>query len=420
MALNLILWVSTLAAWAQDYSFPTSAADHGHFYPTAYKDQGGTTDWNCGGITYSGHDGSDFGGGSWSGMDEGRDIVAAADGTVLATNDGEYDRCDTGTCDGGGGWGNYVSLQHADGKVTYYAHLKAWSVLVSAGQFVSCGTKMGEMGSSGYSTGPHVHFEVRVGGTASDPFDGPCSGPPTYWVDQGVYDGLPGLSCEDVPACTPVANLACGQTYSTANNGAGSSGSHSYYGCTEFTYSGPEIAFSFATNLNETATIRVRGNTADVDLFVLGSTACDSSNTIGCSVNPDASEEAVSFSAGANTTYTVVVDGWEGAASNFSLSAECAGVWPGTEPVEESPPPESPAPEETLDTGPFEPVTEVPVDPEDDEGGSPGKLGDPATGCSCRAGGGPGGGLIGAALFLFWRSRRARTKKVQAPESDGR
>ena len=93
-------------ARAQDYRFPTSGEDYGHFYPTAYLDQGGTTDWNCGGITYSGHGGSDFGGGSWTGMDEGRDIVAAAAGTVVDTHDGESDRGSTGDCPGGGGSGN--------------------------------------------------------------------------------------------------------------------------------------------------------------------------------------------------------------------------------------------------------------------------------------------------------------------------
>ncbi|MFT5686425.1 MAG: hypothetical protein ACI8RZ_007381 [Myxococcota bacterium] len=184
------------SAGAQDYRAPFGDADYGYFYPTAYYDHSGY-DWACGSIRYSGHRGSDFGGGSWSGMDAGRDIVAAAPGVVYTTNDGEFDECSSGDCSGGGGYGNYVVIVHGDGKFTYYAHLKTWSLTVSSGQSVSCGQKLGEMGSSGYSTGPHLHFESRTsGGSQVDPFDGTCSSPPSYWVSQGSYGALPGTTCE--------------------------------------------------------------------------------------------------------------------------------------------------------------------------------------------------------------------------------
>ncbi|MFT4976937.1 MAG: murein DD-endopeptidase MepM/ murein hydrolase activator NlpD, partial [Myxococcota bacterium] len=193
--MSALLWLVG-AALAQDYRAPFGDADYGYFYPTAYYDHSGV-DWGCGSIRYSGHRGSDFGGGSWSGMDAGRDIVAAADGVVVATNDGEFDECSSGTCSGGGGYGNYVKITHADSKSTYYAHLKTWSVAVSTGQSVSCGTKLGEMGSSGYSTGPHLHFESRTsGGSQVDPFDGTCSSPPSYWVSQGSHGSLPGKTCD--------------------------------------------------------------------------------------------------------------------------------------------------------------------------------------------------------------------------------
>lgn len=179
-------------ALAQDYRFPVADEDITHMYPTAYKDHSGV-DWACGSIRYSGHNGSDFGGGGFDGMADGRTIVAAAPGTVTYTHDGEFDECTTGDCAGGGGFGNYVVVEHPDGKVTYYAHLKKWSVAVSTGQSVSCGTALGLMGSSGYSTGPHLHFEVRDGGVAHDPFDGDCSSPPSYWVSQGSHGGVRGL-----------------------------------------------------------------------------------------------------------------------------------------------------------------------------------------------------------------------------------
>ena len=189
----MTLWLGL--AFAQQYRAPFSDAHYGYFYPTAYYDHSGV-DWACGGIRYSGHRGSDFGGGSFSGMDAGRDLVAAAEGVVVATNDGEFDRCESGECGGGGGFGNYVAVQHQDGKVTYYAHMKKWSVAVSNGQHVSCGQKLGQMGSSGWSTGPHIHFGVKKNGSYVDPFDGACSGPPTYWTSQGSHGGLPGKGCE--------------------------------------------------------------------------------------------------------------------------------------------------------------------------------------------------------------------------------
>ncbi len=354
MALIVPTLLLSLAApaHAQDYAFPSSVEDHGHFYPTAYVDHGSNTDWNCGDITYSGHRGSDFGGGSWSGMDAGRDITASAAGTVVATNDGAYDRCDSGDCDGGGGFGNYVKIQHADGKFTYYAHMKTWSVAVSNGQAVTCGQKLGEMGSSGSSTGPHVHFEVRTsGGSASDPFDGPCSAPPSYWVDQGVWDGLPSLVCEDVPACTVVGRLRCGESIATANNAGGATSSHASYGCDEYSYSGPEIAYEFATVLGEAVTLSVSGLASDLDLFLLTSEACDGSGAVACSVSPDGEPESIAFTATAGQRYVVVLDGYEGATSAFSLSATCAGGYPGEEePVDTSVADTDPADTAALDT----------------------------------------------------------------------
>jgi murein DD-endopeptidase MepM/ murein hydrolase activator NlpD len=66
-----------------------------------------------------------------------------------------------------GGYGNAVRVQHEQGTVTVYAHLS--EVLVSAGQRVTAGTYLGREGSTGNSTGPHLHFEVRIGGVPVDP-----------------------------------------------------------------------------------------------------------------------------------------------------------------------------------------------------------------------------------------------------------
>jgi catechol 2,3-dioxygenase-like lactoylglutathione lyase family enzyme len=65
------------------------------------------------------------------------------------------------------GYGYLVILRHAGGAETWYAHNS--HLLVSAGQHVEQGTPIARVGSTGFSTGPHLHFEVRVNGSAVDP-----------------------------------------------------------------------------------------------------------------------------------------------------------------------------------------------------------------------------------------------------------
>ena len=67
----------------------------------------------------------------------------------------------------GGGYGLHVVVHHGAGLETMYAHLQA--VAISSGQQVSAGTVLGGEGSTGLSTGPHLHFEVREAGIAVDP-----------------------------------------------------------------------------------------------------------------------------------------------------------------------------------------------------------------------------------------------------------
>jgi murein DD-endopeptidase MepM/ murein hydrolase activator NlpD len=67
----------------------------------------------------------------------------------------------------GGTYGYAVALDHGDGSETRYAHLSA--VLVAAGAVVRQGDVIGLVGSTGASTGPHLHFELRFGAQAVDP-----------------------------------------------------------------------------------------------------------------------------------------------------------------------------------------------------------------------------------------------------------
>ena len=66
-----------------------------------------------------------------------------------------------------GGYGNMVEVDHGHGLVTRYAHLSAFDV--SPGQWVEPGTIVGRVGSTGRSTGSHLHYEVRIDGRAVNP-----------------------------------------------------------------------------------------------------------------------------------------------------------------------------------------------------------------------------------------------------------
>jgi hypothetical protein len=156
---------------------------------------------NC----YDAHDGTDYLlRDNWLAMDEERvTVLAAADGVVISVADGNYDRChaDFGSqdvsCDGHPMVGNHVKIRHADGMESWYWHFKKDTILVDEGDTVRCGDPLGFVGSSGYSTGPHLHFEVRTAaGAWIDPYAGSFSQPQSYWVQQvGAY-GLPGAYCE--------------------------------------------------------------------------------------------------------------------------------------------------------------------------------------------------------------------------------
>lgn len=98
----------------------------------------------------------------------GSPVVAAADGTVIASNSScTHNWGKSYSCGCGGGYGNYVMISHAGGKMTVYGHLT--SLTVSTGQTVSRGQVIGYVGSTGNSTGPHLHYECRLNGVRYNP-----------------------------------------------------------------------------------------------------------------------------------------------------------------------------------------------------------------------------------------------------------
>ena len=131
-----------------------------------------TNGFGCGGEnawrTTGCHGGLDIG------VNCGSNIIAAKSGTVVNTSDG----CPTygsygSSC--GGGYGNYIILQHSDGNYTLYGHLSQNGVKVKQGDTVDQGQVIAASGSSGSSTGCHLHFEVRKGANTGDARDDPLN-----------------------------------------------------------------------------------------------------------------------------------------------------------------------------------------------------------------------------------------------------
>ena len=99
-------------------------------------------------------------------------IIASKSGVVIYPTSADQIHFPTGYLGNGtdgGGYGNYVMIQHSNGDVTVYAHLYQDSITVFAGDTVSQGQVIGKMGSSGNSTGTHLHFEIRVNQQQVDP-----------------------------------------------------------------------------------------------------------------------------------------------------------------------------------------------------------------------------------------------------------
>ena len=99
------------------------------------------------------HNGIDIAGGG----DYGQPFVASDGGTVVWSGDD------------GGGYGNYVMIDHGNGYMTVYGH--ASELACSTGDYVSQGQVIGYIGSTGNSTGPHLHFEVRLNDEYQDPLN---------------------------------------------------------------------------------------------------------------------------------------------------------------------------------------------------------------------------------------------------------
>jgi murein DD-endopeptidase MepM/ murein hydrolase activator NlpD len=152
-------------------------------------------DYNCGTRTYDlasgyNHRGIDISlwPDSWNLMESRQvEIVAAAAGTIVFRSDGNFDR----NCKFSDASWNAVYVQHDDGSIAWYGHMKSGTLTPKPiGARVAAGEYLGNVGSSGNSTGPHLHFETYdAAQKLIDPYAGPCNtrNSESWWATQPAY-----------------------------------------------------------------------------------------------------------------------------------------------------------------------------------------------------------------------------------------
>ena len=165
--------------------FPQAGSLTGDLLPSALFDHDpgpGILSFDCTSWSYDGHPAFDSEIRGFAAQAVGVPIFAAHDGIVVFAHDGEFDQNTECVGDGNG-----VIIDHGLGRRIIYWHFKTGSVAVAPGQFVRAGTQLGLTGSSGCSTGPHLHLEIMDDFQVYESFDsmaGPCRHGPSGWVDQ--------------------------------------------------------------------------------------------------------------------------------------------------------------------------------------------------------------------------------------------
>ncbi len=170
--------------------------DCSYYYIGNYLDHDTTSpgilDWNCGSVTYDGHHGTDiciFPYPFYKMDNNLVEVIAAATGIIINKVDGHYDR----NCIKGDSIANYMVIQHSDGSCALYWHMKKNSLTSKqVGDTIYAGEYLGIVGSSGKSTGPHLHFEVLKTtnlNSLNDLYAGSCNklNDSSWWVAQKPY-----------------------------------------------------------------------------------------------------------------------------------------------------------------------------------------------------------------------------------------
>jgi hypothetical protein len=176
--LAALLLAPGAAAADPQFSFPVACTLGRDCFVQNYVDtdmSAAARDFTCGSLSYDGHKGTDIRLKHYVAMAAGFEVLAAAPGTVLRTRDG---MADVSVKEIGAAAiknreaGNSVIVDHGDGWVTQYSHMRKGSVAVKPGQAVTAGTPLGLIGLSGNTEFPHLHFEVRHDDRSIDPFSG--------------------------------------------------------------------------------------------------------------------------------------------------------------------------------------------------------------------------------------------------------
>jgi murein DD-endopeptidase MepM/ murein hydrolase activator NlpD len=169
-------------------------------------------DFSCGNRTYDGHRGTDLSLGpfAWTMMQNQEvEIIAAAAGSIVDKHDGEFDM----QCAGLNVTqpANYVTILQDDGAYAFYFHMmRGTPTSKPIGSLVAKGEHLGFVGSSGKSTGPHLHFELRdVNGTTIDPFAGTCGASTTLWKHQWMAQLDPHITTVATSNAAPAAPPSC-------------------------------------------------------------------------------------------------------------------------------------------------------------------------------------------------------------------
>lgn len=161
--------------------------------------------------------------------DDGDPVASSAPGTVDIVRDL-----------GGTSYGKYVRVNHGGGWTTYYAHLKSWTV--SVGDRVQYGTRLGYVGSTGGSTGPHLHYEQRYNGSAVKvTFDGRQA----YYWGTASY-----TSTNECGANLYSPEMVCGSGYNVIDSAR--------LGAWDSSYGRVYLLYNSGNGYNCTATIKHR------------------------------------------------------------------------------------------------------------------------------------------------------------------
>jgi murein DD-endopeptidase MepM/ murein hydrolase activator NlpD len=179
LALMLLVWPAAAQAEApMDLLLPIGCEPGIDCWIPRYVDHDpgpGVRDYACGKLTGDAHKGTDFAIPDLAAMVAGVEVRAAAAGVVDALRDGMPDQSldEAGReAMGGRSCGNGIRLDHGDGWTTWYCHLRRGSLMVQEGDTVAAGQALALVGLSGETTFPHLHFDLRQGERAVDPFVG--------------------------------------------------------------------------------------------------------------------------------------------------------------------------------------------------------------------------------------------------------